>query len=297
MASKTLCVLLAFAAALALAPAAGARPFPETIALPNEWRPEGIATGKGTTFYVSSIPQGAVWRGDYRTGAGSVLVPPHPGRNHIGLKFDHRRDRLFVAGGASKGIYVYDARTGGDVRAYPVPEAGFINDVVVTRDGAWFTDSQVQQLYFVPVGRRGELGELQRIPITGDFEYTAGFNANGITATPNGKRLIIVQSNTGQVFVSDRSGRTREIQLDVPVPNGDGILLRGKTLYVVQNQLNRIAVVDLDGLRSGEVERHLTDPRFDIPTTIAPFGRALYAVNARFNRPDTSPDDIVRVEP
>ena len=88
MASKTLCVLLAFAAALALAPAAGARPFPETIALPNEWRPEGIATGKGSTFYVSSIPQGAVWRGDYRTGEGSVLVEPRTGRNHIGLKFD-----------------------------------------------------------------------------------------------------------------------------------------------------------------------------------------------------------------
>jgi sugar lactone lactonase YvrE len=295
MASKTLCVLLAFAAALAIAPAAGARPFPDTIELPAEWRPEGIATGKGTTFYVSSIPQGAVWRGDYRTGRGSVLVPPHPGRNHIGLKFDH--GRLFVAGGPSKGIYVYDARTGEDVRAYSVPEAGFINDVVVTRDGAWFTDSQVQQLYFVPIGRHGELGELRRVPITGDLEYTEGFNANGITATPNGKRLIIVKSNTGQLFVSDLAGRTREIELDVPVPNGDGILLRGHTLYVVQNQLNRIAVVDLDGLRSGEVERYLTDPRFDIPTTIAPFGGALYAVNARFNRPDTSPDDIIRVKP
>ncbi len=297
MASKTLCVVLVFAAALAIAPAAGARPFPETIALPNEWRPEGIATGKGSTFYVSSIPQGAVWRGDYRTGEGSVLVEPRAGRNHIGLKFDHRGDRLFVAGGASKGIYVYDARTGDDVRAYPVPEAGFINDVVVTRDGAWFTDSQMQQLYFVPIGRRGELGELQRVPITGDLVYTAGFNANGITATPNGKHLIIVQSNTGRLFVSDPAGDTREITLDEPVPNGDGILLQGHTLYVVQNQLNRIAVVDLDGLRSGEVERYLTDPRFDIPTTIAAFGSALYAVNARFNRPDTSPDDIIRVEP
>lgn len=297
MTSKTLCVLLALAAALALAPAAGAHHFPETIALPEEWRPEGIASGKGTTFYVSSIPQGAVWRGDYRTGEGSVLVTPRAGRNHIGLKFDHRRDRLFVAGGGSKGIYVYDARTGEDVRTYPVPEAGFINDVVVTRDGAWFTDSQVQQLYFVPIGRHGRLGELQRVPITGDFVYTTGFNANGIAATPSGRHLIIVKSNTGQLFVSDRRGRTREITLDVPVPNGDGLLLRGDTLYVVQNQLNRIAVVDLDWRLTGEVERYLTDPRFDIPTTIAPFGRALYAVNARFNRPDTSPDDIIRVEP
>jgi hypothetical protein len=55
-------------------------------------------------------------------------------------------------------------------------------------------------------------------------------------------------------------------------------------------------VVDLDRrLKSGTVVRHLTDPRLDVPTTIAAFGRSVYAVNARFDRPDTSPDDIVRL--
>jgi hypothetical protein len=80
--------------------------------------------------------------------------------------------------------------------------------------------------------------------------------------------------------------------------NGDGILLRGRTLFVVQNQLNQVAVVDLDfGLTSGRVVRTITDGRFDVPTTIDSFGRSLYVVNARFSTPPT-PDttyDIVRV--
>ncbi|HEX6024594.1 MAG TPA: hypothetical protein VFZ00_21575 [Solirubrobacter sp.] len=284
-----------------LAPTAEAKHkdrFPATIALPQEWRPEGIASGRGTDFYVGSIPQGAVWKGDYRTGKGAVLVPPHQGRNHTGLKYDKRGKRLFVAGGASKGIYVYDARTGADVRAYSIPDAGFINDVTLTRDGAYFTDSQFQRLYKVPIARDGSLGDLQIIPITGDLVYTAGFNANGIASTRDGKTLVIVKSNDGRLFKSDTAGNTTEIKLDQPVTNGDGILLKGKTLWVVRNQNNQVVEVKLDrSFSTGRTGQVLTDPRLDVPTTIAPFGKSLYAVNARFNRPDTSEDDIVRLTP
>jgi hypothetical protein len=295
---------IAFATAVAvlavLAPAAPAgEQGQRTIALPDEFRPEGIASGPKSTFYVGSIPQGSVYRGSYRTGEGEVLVPPHPGRNHTGLKVDARNDLLFVAGGPSKGIYVYDSETGDDVKSYSIPGAGFINDVVLTRRAAYFTDSQVQQFYRVKIGRHGRLGELEVIPITGDFVYTAGFNANGIEEAGHGRRLIMVKSNTGQLFsVKPRSGKSREIELDGTVVNGDGILLRGKTLYVVRNQDNLIAVVDLDRrLRSGEIEDELTDPLLDVPTTIAPFKRFIYAVNARFDRPDESDDDIIRLRP
>jgi hypothetical protein len=283
-----------------LAPAAPAgEQGQRTIALPDEFRPEGIASGPKDSFYVGSIPQGSVYRGSYRTGEGEVLVPPHPGRNHIGLKVDRRHERLFVAGGPSNGIYVYDSETGEDVASFSLPDAGFINDVVLTRRAAYFTDSLVQQLYRVKIGKRGRLGEPEVIPITGDLVYTEGFNANGIEATRNGRRLIVVKSNTGQLFsVRPRSGRSREIELDGTVMNGDGLLLRGKTLYVVRNQDNLIAVVDLDRrLRSGEIEDELTDPLLDVPTTIAPFKRFIYAVNARFDRPDDSDDDIIRLRP
>jgi hypothetical protein len=68
-----------------LAPAAPAGTGAQSsIPLPPEFRPEGIASGKGDRFYVGSIPLGAVYRGSYRTGEGAVLVPPHAGRNHTG---------------------------------------------------------------------------------------------------------------------------------------------------------------------------------------------------------------------
>ena len=79
---------------------------------------------------------------------------------------------------------------------------------------------------------------------------------------------------------------------------GDGLLLRGSTLYVVRNNLNQVVVVDLapDAL-SGFVSDVLTSPAFDVPTTIAALGSRLYVVNARFSTPPTPQTtyDIVRV--
>jgi sugar lactone lactonase YvrE len=129
-----------------------------------------------------------------------------------------------------------------------------------------------------------------RIPLTGDIVYTPGVNnANGIDTTANEKTLIIVQSNTGKLFtVNPNTGVTDEITLNQEVRNGDGIHLDGKTLYVVQNRDNKVAVVRLSrGLRSGTVTTHITDPDFDVPTTIDEFGKRLYAVNARFTTPPT----------
>jgi hypothetical protein len=291
-------VIVIAAVALLVPVASAGSPAQRTIALPDEFRPEGIASGSHSSFYVGSIPQGSVFKGSYTTGEGRVLVPPHGERNHTGLKVDRRFDRLFVSGGGSKGIYVYDARTGADVAAFMLPDAGFVNDVVLTRRAAYFTDSLVQQLYRVEIGKRGRLGEPERVPITGDLVFQGGFNANGIEAVSD-RTLIVVQSNLGKLYTVDaETGRSREIKLDRPVTNGDGILLRGRTLYVVQNRANKVAVVDLDRrLREGEVEDELTDPLLDVPTTIAPFERFIYAVNARFDRPDESEHDIVRLKP
>ncbi len=261
---------------------------PSPIALPNGWQPEGIAIGKKATFYSGSLATGAVYKGSLTTGKGAILVPAHAGRAAVGLKVDHR-GRLFVAGGGTGQAYVYGA-DGSDVASFALSASGsFINDVVVTRSAAWFTDSFRQVLYKVAIQPDGTLASTaQTVPLTGDLVVTDGFNVNGIDATENGKTLVIVQSNTGKLFkVSPVTGKTDEIELaGGDAANGDGILLEGKTLYVVQNQLNRIASIKLSPkLDRGEVRRHLTDPGFDIPTTIARFGSRLYAVNARFSTP------------
>jgi sugar lactone lactonase YvrE len=282
--------LVALLVALVAVVGAGARPavFPETIALPNGFQPEGIATGRGATFYVGSIPTGAIYRGDLRTGEGVVLVQGAQGRAALGLKVD-RRGRIFVAGGPTGKAFVYSGSDGSGPTTYQLTDKQtFINDVVVTRSTAWFTDSTNQVLYRVPLGKGGSLppqSAVQTVPLTGDISYQQGFNANGIAATPNGKRLVIVQTNTGLLFTVDPSGATKKIDLGAgTVTNGDGILLRGRTLYVVQNQQNQVAVVKLaPDLASGQITGTLTDSDLDVPTTIASFGSRLYAVNARFS--------------
>jgi sugar lactone lactonase YvrE len=278
----------AFVVAVLAVPLPAGSQFPDTIALPDGFRPEGIAIS-GKTFYVGSIPTGAVYRGDLRTGKGKVLVPAAEGHAAIGMKVD-RRDRLFVAGGPTGKAFVYDADSGKELASYLLTSSPtFVNDVIVTRDGAFFTDSVNQVMYRIPIGRHGALGmSPETIPLTGDIDYDpASFNANGIEAARDGRTLIIVQSGLGKLFTVDpRSGVTDEITLDEPVTFGDGLLLDGKTLYVVRNQQNRVAVVALDRrLASGDVVAHIEDPDLDVPTTLAEFGNKLYAVNARFSTP------------
>lgn len=282
-----------FAAAVLAAPLGAARGFPERIPLPDGFQPEGIAIGNGDTFYVGSIPTGAIYRGSLRTGEGAIINPGGAGRSSVGVEFDH--GRLFVAGGATGNGYVYDADTGALLATHDLATetTTFVNDVVVARDAAYFTDSRNPFLYRIAAGKHGGGSSVERIPLTGDIRYTTGFNANGIDATPNGKTLVIVQSNTGKVFrVDPTTGRTTEIRLSEPVVNGDGILLDGRTLYVVQNRDNKVAVIRLDPhLTAGTVVTHLTDPDFDVPTTIDEFGNRLYAVNARFTTPPSPTTD------
>ena len=293
-------VLVATAAAKAV--------FPETIPLPNGFRPEGISIGNGTTFYVGSIPTGAVYRGDLRTGTGAVLVPGATGRAAIGVEFD--RGLLYVAGGPTGKAFLYASETGALVREVqlalePVDPSNptFVNDVVVTRDAAYFTDSRRAAIYrldLAPDGTPGTTSDV--VEVGGDFQQVAGVNnLNGVEATPDGSALVVVQSATGLLFRVDPStGLATEIDLGgAMLPNGDGLLLQGRTLYVVQNRLNQIAVVTLEpGLVSGTVERTITDPDFDVPTTIDRFGNHLYAVNARFGTPnaDTATYAVVRAD-
>jgi sugar lactone lactonase YvrE len=281
-------VLLLLAAVL-VAPAALAKgSFPDTIPLPNSFQPEGIAIGVGDTFYVGSIPTGAVYTGSLRTGKGEILVQGASGRAATGLKY--HRGQLWVSGAGTGKAFVYNAASGTLTRelqlATPPTGATFVNDVVVTNTAAYFTDSSRPVLYRVTVSRNGTPGAVTALTLTGDYKHIDGkFNLNGIDATPNGKTLVAVQTETGKLFLIDpNTGATKAIDLGgATLPRGDGILLVGKTLYVVQNTLNKIAVVKLSAnLLRGTVKREITDIDFDVPTTIARFGKSLYAVNARF---------------
>jgi sugar lactone lactonase YvrE len=300
---RTLAATAAAGAALtAASTGAGATsPFPAVIQLPTGFQPEGIEVGRGTTFYVGSVANGAIFRGDLRTGRGAILVRGAVGKAATGIELD-RQNRLFVAGAGTGKAYVYDARTGRLLRTYTLgAPPTFVNDVVVTTRAAYFTDSQKPVLYRVPIGPTGALGAAQTISLGGDYAHVDGqFNLNGIEATSNGAALVAVQTAGGKLYRIDPvTGTAKLISLGGDgVANGDGLLLTGTRLYAVQNQLNQVAVIALDrSLSTGRIVSRLTDPDFSVPTTIDELGRRLYAVNARFGQPNpaTLPYEVVQL--
>ncbi|WP_229072276.1 SMP-30/gluconolactonase/LRE family protein [Actinoplanes sp. DH11] len=262
---------------------------PATITLPSGFQPEGIAIGTKPFAYFGSRVDGDIYRVDLRTGKGATFSEG-PGTASLGMKVDG--SRLFVAGGAGGNARVLDLRTGEVLRSYQLQPAGttaFINDVIVTDDAAWFTDSRNAVLFKLPFGRHGRLpAQAVAVPLTGDFVLGEGNNANGITTTPDGRALIVVQSNTGSLFRVSFSGVAQRIDLGAgeSLVNGDGLWLRGRTLYAVQNRLNVIAKVELNRKgTTGTVVSRTGDPRFDVPTTIAEYGKRFYLPNARFTTP------------
>jgi hypothetical protein len=278
--------------------------FPKLISLPDGWQPEGIVTGQGPVLYAGSLAGLGIYEVDLRTGEGQLLADGE-GRTTVGLSFDQRTNYIFAAGGPDGSAYVFDADSGELVRTYTFDGAGFVNDVIVTRQAAYFTDSLSPVLYRVELGPGGRLLDqdaVETIPLSSEFGFVPGeFNANGIEATPNGKSLIVVNSTLGTLYrVDPDTGEAAEINLGgESVTSGDGILLQGKSLYVLRNQLNQIAVIRLSpDLSSGTLIDTITDDNFDVPTTLALFGSRLYAVNARFGTPPTPTTEysIVQVE-
>ena len=283
--------LLALAASTALAQPA----FPEKIALPNGFAPEGIEI-QGHTAYVGSVGNGAVWVADLRTGAGTTLVAGAPGtRSATGIEY--ARGLLWVSGARFGNARVYDARSGDLVREFQLATgtaATFINDAAATPQGVYFTDSQRPVIYRASLGVfGGPAGGVTTIPLSGDYVHVPGqFNLNGIVATPNGKTLIAVQTVAKKLLTIDpNTGVARAIDIGTyDLTNGDGLLLHGRTLYVVQNRDNKVAVFELSAdLAKATFLRTITDPDLDVPTTIDRSGNRLYAVNARFGT--TTPTD------
>ncbi|WP_459546239.1 SMP-30/gluconolactonase/LRE family protein [Nocardia sp. X0981] len=268
--------------------------FPDVIDLPVGFRPEGIEIGPRSMAYLGSRADGSLYRADLVSGQGEILSRG-PGTPALGIHLDSH-GQLFVAGGSSGEVRVVDARTGTVRATYRLGTAPdtFVNDVTFTPAGAWFTDSHTPVLYHLPIGPDGALPPPEavvRLPLSGDIEYVpAAINANGIVGTPDGTGLVIVQSAAGRLFrVDPATGETRRIDLGgEAIPHGDGLLLHGSTLLVVQNRLNTIAVIALDHAgTTGTVERRITHPSLDVPTTVAMSGNRLYLPNARY---DTMPE-------
>ena len=292
-----LLVSLVMGLSLALAPAVtahGAR-LPTRIDLPDGWQPEGIES-LGPWLYAGSLANGAIWRGNAITGKGRVLVPGMTGRVAVGLHLDHR-GRLWVAGGPTGTVRVYSAFSGRLLKTYQFTGTGFLNDLDISRNRVVVTDSMNAQVGVIPLGRLGRLpsqSAMRLLPLSGDYQHQPGFNANGIAA--RGRFLVIVQSGTGFLFrLNPATGATRRIDTGgYLVTNGDGLEFRGRTLYVVRNRLNIVAVLRLsESLLRARLVGEITQPAgvLSVPTTATVTLGGLYVVNARFGVPPTPTTD------
>jgi streptogramin lyase len=292
----------ALSAGLLVTPAAAAPPSGVgQVDLVTGSKPEGIAAGPAGTFFAGARTDGAIYSGDVRTGTLTPLVPGAPGSAAVGLFYDDRSGLLWVAGGGP------GARTGtGTVTAYrgstaiytrTIAGAGFLNDVVVTERAVYFTDSFRAALVVVPLGADGApAGEPFLRSLGGEYVQPAGFGANGIRELPTGDLVLVsggvlyaVDPVTGVADVIEVRGR----QLTA----GDGLVLDGSTLYVVNGYGgDEVAVLRLsaDATRAQAVGV-IRSAALDRPTTGALVDGSLYVVNGRFDTLATTPDAPVYV--
>ena len=292
--------LVGLCAALATGAPSVAAVAPDLYTIPGKRVfPAGVAVVPGSrTFYVSSRRDGTIFRGDLRRPAvRPFLAGGANGRDAaVGLAAD-RRGRLFVAGGPSGVLFVYNARTGRLIRAFDTglrPPAAFVTDVALAPSGdVYATDSLRPVIYRVPASSLVR-SSLDRSPpeafvdLTGTaIAYGPGQNLSGIAVTPDGGTLLVVQSNTGALFRVDVASRR---VTEVPVDGGrrllgaDGILLRGGTLYVVRSRVSRVVAVELDpGLSSGLVLATIRARSFADPSAVAGAGRRLLVVNSQLD--------------
>ena len=207
--------------------------FPDRIALPDGFLPEGITIGRAPIAFLGSRADGDIYAANLKTGKGRI-ISQGPGTPSVGLKVD-RRGLLYVAGGTAGDGRVVSVRTGRILASYTFVPSGtptFVNDVVLTKRYAWFTDSQQPQLYRVErtrTGRRAASADVLTVPLTGEWVQAPGFNANGIAQTPDGRALLVINSGSGDLFrVNPRSGEATQVDLGgYELTNGDGSAAAG----------------------------------------------------------------------
>jgi hypothetical protein len=308
-------IALTGAAAPATAAPVSSRPAtraPRTIDLPVGIRPEGITSGPGTTYYVGSLADGRIVTGDLIEGTVDTLLPGATGRSIRGLYWDRRTNLVWAAGNvlAEAHVWAVDADTGEVVSDTVVPGAAFLNDLVVTQDAVWVTDSRLvpDRLTKIPLGRRGAPidADPEFVPLGGAWPAGNGtdVNANGIRELPDGT-LILNNSRVGGLWqVRPGSGRARRIRVEggPGIIAGDGLELDGRTLYNVRGSgPDQVAVLRLSrdgdswvatwvGARKAE--------SLSVPSTATVAGGWLWVVNARFGvvpDPTTAPYWITRL--
>ncbi len=254
--------------------------------------PEGVAWDPGSqSFFVGIVATGTIYRATLRDTTLRPFITPDtaaPADSAVGMKVS--RGKLYVAGGPTGSIYVYEIKTGALLARFETGPGGFLNDLVVTRQGdVYVTDSFRPMLWHLtPAMVKAGSGAPESIDVGPEIAYTAGrFNLNGIVARRGGRELIVVNSFSKSLFRididrTDPAARTIT-RIDAPELGGDGLLIDRGQLLVVTGNPAAVTVLNLtrQDLRA-RVDRVLTDPSLRGPSTIARAKDRYLVVNADF---------------
>ncbi|MGC9380066.1 SMP-30/gluconolactonase/LRE family protein [Streptomyces sp. MH13] len=262
--------------------------------------PTGVAYDpRSGHYYVGSAQDGTLYRGHVRKPAARVWSPAgRDGRSFTaGMTID-TEGRLYVNGGATGTLRVYDTATGDLLTTLHGAKGGFVNDVTVAADGtAYVTDSFKPVVYRLTEDERGrwKLEHWLDVDASGVDWVDGQHNLNGIVAVGD-RHLLAVQSNTGKLWRVDRStGRTTEVDLGGhTVVNGDALAWRDGRLYVTQGNLYadpdtepQVAVIEMDDdLTHGRFLHGLVPPEgLHHPSAAAITDHdRLLVVNSQYNR-------------
>ncbi len=287
-------IAVSFPAAAALqSPALDRYDLPATVTFP-----EGIAHDPAAgTIYTASAVTGTLIRLNLKTRASEVVAPAGtlvPGGETktfpavLGMKLDGT-NRLWIAGGRSGKIFVLEAKSGKVLKQFEVPDPSksLINDVAIVGNSAYFTDTVVPTLWRVTT-KGSDIGALEPwLDFSGTpLQYFDGANLNGIAATPDGRSLIVVQMGKGLLFKIDLTSKavTPIDTAGEDLTGADGLVLDGRTLYVVRQTAVEIATVQLSAdLAKGTVTTRFKNPALAWPATAAKIGDRLVVVNTQFN--------------
>jgi sugar lactone lactonase YvrE len=250
--------------------------------------PEGVAFDQQSkAFFVSITGDGAIYRGTLGSDAVSPFIPGATGRSAIGLKV--QRGKLYVAGGATGTITVYDLATRQVVAQFQTGSGGFLNDLVVTgRGDVYVTDSFRPVLWHVSADQvQAGSGTPQALDVSAiPFEPNM-FNLNGIVSR-GAHRLVVVNSASGKLFriglgADGSSIRAIDEITGVTVPGGDGLLLDRGRLVVVQGSPAQLAFVKLRaGAGRAVLEGTQTSDKLRGPSTVDRADGLYLVVNADF---------------
>jgi sugar lactone lactonase YvrE len=260
-----------------------------TFAPDPSGNPEGVAVEKRSrSFFVGITTDGTIYRGTTGQSTLTPFIPGAAGKSAVGMKV--RRGLLYVAGGSTGTITVYDLATKQAVATFQTGPDGFLNDLVVTRHGdVYVTDSFRPTLWHVTNDQvKAGGGTPQALDVSAiPFQGGGAFNLNGIVAKSD-RKLIVVDSATGQLFriKLNRDGDAIDAIDEVAgvnVPGGDGMLLDRGRLIVVQGNPAQLTFVKLrHGARSGRLDGTRTSAELRGPSTVARAQDLYLVVNADF---------------